>query len=337
MSTNSLNLVRLFLALVVVVGHSFGIGGFEGGLSAGPTFGGLGFFAVACFFTISGYLSSQSRSLGTVQSYLWKRILRILPGYFVAYILTSFLFSPIAGFFNGGWSVEAALGYLLEGMKFFVFGHQEIGSTLQGLAHPSSWNGSLWSVRVEAILYIATAVLFFIPRISQIKLFLWLGIVSTTSASVLFQLGILTDPTPVSILSTLCLFVPFYLAGSILFLGRESISLDSKTLSIALVLGLLALYLPGTGALAALPVGILILAIGSIRPNSALSHFNNNDYSYGVYVLSFPIQQTLAAIGVGQLGLSVFMFASIIVSLVFAALSWNLVESKLLKLKNLVK
>lgn len=336
MGANSLNLVRLILALSVVVSHSYMIGGFEGGIYIGGTFG-LGFFAVACFFTISGYLISQSRSQGTVQSYLWKRALRILPGYVVAYILTSFLFSPIAGYFQGGWSVEAALGYLFEGMKFFIFGHQEIGATLQGLAHPSSWNGSLWSVRIEAILYIATALLFFIPKISQIKSVLWLGTILTTLASVLFQLGIVSDPTPVSILSTLCLFVPFYLAGSILFLSRERIALDSKTLSIAIVLGALALYLPGTGALAALPVGIIILGIGSIRPRPFLNHFNSNDYSYGVYVLAFPIQQTLAAMGVGQLGISIFMLASILVSLVFAAASWHLVESRPLKLKNLVK
>jgi peptidoglycan/LPS O-acetylase OafA/YrhL len=336
MGTNSLNLVRLILALAVVVSHSYMIGGFEGGIYIGGTFG-LGFFAVACFFTISGYLISQSRSSGTVKSYLWKRVLRILPGYVLAYILTSFLFSPIAGYFRGGWSMDAAFGYFFEGMKFFIFGYQEIGTTLDGLAHPSSWNGSLWSVRVEALLYLATALLFFLPKVLQIKSVLWAGMIATSLASVSFQIGVISDPTPVSILSTLCLFVPFYLAGSILFLERERITLSPKILTISLASAALALYLPGTGAFAALPVGILILAIGSIRPWLALSHFNRNDYSYGVYVLAFPIQQTLAAMGLGQLGLPVYMLASILVSLAFAGISWHLVESRLLKLKNLVK
>lgn len=335
MASNSLNLIRLALALFVVISHSYMIGGFEGSIFIGSF--GLGFFSVACFFAISGYLISQSRSNSTVKSYLWKRLIRIVPGYLVAYFLTSFLFSPIAGYFNGGWSLQAAASYLTEGLKFFIFGPQEIGATLEGLAHPTSWNGSLWSVRVEAMLYIATAIVFLFTKVAQVRVFTIASFVVLSLASVLFMTGIVIDPTPVGILSTMCLFVPFYLGGSLIYLERERIHLSARLLITAGVLAVIALYTPGLAVLAAVPVGLLVLALGSIRPSSALSHFSRHDYSYGVYVLAFPIQQTLAASGAAGFGLIPYMVLSLMLSLAFAILSWHLVEARALRLRTLVR
>jgi len=335
MSSNSLNLIRLAFALFVVVSHSYMIGGFEGSIFIGSF--GLGFFSVACFFAISGYLISQSRSHSTIKSYLWKRLIRIVPGYLVAYLMTSFLFSPIAGYFNGGWTLDAAMKYLLDGLKFFIFGPQLIGTTLEGLAHPTSWNGSLWSVRVEAMLYVATAIIFMFTRLAQVRLLLIAGFSLFSVASILFLTGLVGDPTPVGILSTMCLFVPYYLAGSLLYLERQRVQLSAPVLVAAAVLGVVALYTPGLAVLAAIPVGLLVLALGSIRPSKKLAHFSKHDYSYGVYVLAFPIQQTLAAAGVGQFGLLPYMLSSLLFSLAFAFLSWHLVESRALRLKGLVR
>ena len=333
-SCNSLNLIRLALALFVVVSHSFMIGGFDGEIWIGNI--GLGFFSVACFFVISGYLISMSRSNGSIKAYLWKRFIRIIPGYFFAYLLTSFLFSPIVGLFQGGWTLGGALSYLIEGMKFFIFGSQVIGTTLDGLPHSDSWNGSLWSVRVEAILYLITAIVFLLSKVSQRKFILLSGLAICSVGSVLFTSRLLVDPTPVSILSTLCLFLPFYFGGSLLFLEKEKIKLSSTTISASAISVIIALYTPGLTVLAALPLGIIALALGSIRPSNTLRHFSKNDYSYGVYILSFPIQQTLAGIGISQMGLGWYVVISLVVTLVFASLSWHLVESRALKLKGIV-
>jgi peptidoglycan/LPS O-acetylase OafA/YrhL len=311
------------------------IGGFEGGIWVGNI--GLGFFSVGCFFAISGYLISMSRSNGSLKSYLWKRFIRIVPGYIFAYLLTSFLFSPIVGLIKGGWNLDASLSYLIEGMKFFIFGSQVIGSTLEGLPHSDSWNGSLWSVRVEALLYLLTGIVFLFSKVFQRKLLLLSGFALCSVGSVLFTSGLLDDPTPANILSTLCLFLPFYFGGSLLFLEKKSVRLSATTISVSAVSAVIALYTPGLTVLAALPLGIIVLALGSIRPLTILSHFSKNDYSYGVYVLSFPIQQTLVGIGLSQAGLVLYMFLSLVVSLVFAWLSWHLVESQVLKLKGLVR
>ena len=321
----------------MVVSHSYMIGGFPGAPSVSSGSLGLGYFSVACFFTISGYLISQSRLNSSVKSFLWKRALRIIPGYLIAYFLTSFLFSPIVGLIKGGWTFRDSIDYLVGGISFFKFGPQTIGETLTGLPHPENWNGSLWSVRVEALLYVATASVFLMSKLVLVKTLQLSVLLSSTIASILFGVGVLEDPSPAGILFTLCLFVPFYLAGSLVFLERQRIRLNTYTVTTMFVLATVFLSIPGFAAASAVPMAIVCLAVGSIQLPSTLAHFKRNDYSYGVYVLSFPIQQCLAVLGAGLLGVGWFIVMSLIFSLIFAILSWHLVEAQFLKLKNVVR
>jgi peptidoglycan/LPS O-acetylase OafA/YrhL len=329
--SNSLNAIRLTLALLVVVFHSFPLGGFQGGASIGQM--PLGTFAVASFFVVSGYLISHSRVNSQIGHFFWKRFLRIIPAYLFAYFLTAYLFSFIAGLALGGWSIQAAGLYMLRGIQFFVFGPEEIGTTLIPLPYPLSWNGSLWSVRIEALLYLATAVVFFMPRFLRLDLMVAGGFVVSASLSILFQLGVWTDPTPAGILSTLAFFVPFYLSGTLLYLWRDSIPVTKGSLLLAGFLATVSFSESAITVLASIPLGYLLLALGSLKTPRLLSHLVKNDYSYGVYVLAFPVQQTLAALGVNDFGLASFMAASVFASLAFAFLSWHLVESPALRLK----
>jgi len=59
-----------------------------------------------------------------------------------------------------------------------------------------------------------------------------------------------------------------------------------------------------------------------------------HDFSYGLYVYSFPVQQTLTGLGLNAFGLLVYSLLSVSCSLVFAAFSWHFVEKHALKLKN---
>jgi len=329
--SNSFNVIRLTLALLVVVFHSFPLGGFQGGASIGQM--PLGTFAVASFFVVSGYLISHSRVNSKIGHFFWKRLLRIIPAYLFAYFLTAYLFSFIVGLVQGGWSIQAAGLYMLRGIQFFVFGPEEIGTTLLSLPYPLSWNGSLWSVRIEALLYLATAIAFFIPRMLRLDFLIAFGFVGSASLSILIQLGIWMDPTPAGILSTLAFFVPFYLSGTLIYLWRDRIPVTMGWLLLALVLATLSLSEPALTVLSSIPLGYLLLTLGSLRTPKLFSHLVKNDYSYGVYVLAFPIQQTLAALGVNDFGLAAFVAASVFASLAFAFLSWHLVESPALSLK----
>ena len=68
-------------------------------------------------------------------------------------------------------------------------------------------------------------------------------------------------------------------------------------------------------------------------PAGRIRSFNDwGDYSYGVYIYAFPIQQTLAFLFPGM-SLAAMMASSALVSVAIAILSWKLIEERALALK----
>ena len=108
---NALNLIRLLLAVLVIVAHSFPISGLGNGLEIGGM--SLGLLAVGGFFTISGYLITLSRYRTAFGTFAWRRFLRIMPAFWVCLIFTGFGAAAIAGAVRGGWSVSSAAHYVL--------------------------------------------------------------------------------------------------------------------------------------------------------------------------------------------------------------------------------
>src|SRR5688572_10368973 len=97
---NSLNALRLILAALVIVSHSWWLGGY----GAEPHPGGmkLGTWAVIGFFGISGYLITRSRVHSrSAVSYCRARFLRIFPGLAVCVAAVAFVMAPLAAGLTG--------------------------------------------------------------------------------------------------------------------------------------------------------------------------------------------------------------------------------------------
>ncbi len=90
---NSLNFLRLVLALMVVLSHSF-VGGFTDPLLLNHT--SLGDLGVYGFFAISSYLIASSASHNSLGRYLWQRFLRIFPAIWVCLVMAGFVFAALA-------------------------------------------------------------------------------------------------------------------------------------------------------------------------------------------------------------------------------------------------
>jgi peptidoglycan/LPS O-acetylase OafA/YrhL len=58
-----------------------------------------------------------------------------------------------------------------------------------------------------------------------------------------------------------------------------------------------------------------------------------NDYSYGMYIYAFPIQQLLALWGVYHWGYVPYLLSTVVLTAATAVASWWLIEKRALRLK----
>jgi peptidoglycan/LPS O-acetylase OafA/YrhL len=63
-----------------------------------------------------------------------------------------------------------------------------------------------------------------------------------------------------------------------------------------------------------------------------LERMHAHDYSYGIYIYAFPVQQTLVSFW-PQMPLPAYLLSSFVITVALAALSWHFVEKPALKLK----
>jgi peptidoglycan/LPS O-acetylase OafA/YrhL len=80
-----------------------------------------------------------------------------------------------------------------------------------------------------------------------------------------------------------------------------------------------------------LPVIVLLTGISSTKYFQTLTN-RIGDISYGIYIYSFPIQVTLMYYF--NLNYLQLMWLSILLSVLFGVLSWNLIEKKALQYKS---
>ena len=162
---NSFTFLRLMLAILVVFGHSFVLGGFGeeplGRWSNGTTTGRE--LAVQGFFILSGFLLAQSLTRQpSLARFAARRAFRILPGYWVALLVTSLIVIPAmyAYFFPGRLSYMQSLllsdynaVHYLERNSLLWQGQKWILPFFQQNPASGIVNGSLWSLFYEALCY----------------------------------------------------------------------------------------------------------------------------------------------------------------------------------------
>ena len=221
---NSLNLMRLALAILVIYAHSYPLGGFSGQ----PRLGGetLGTWAVYGFFCISGYLIAGSRMSNPFGTFLTKRILRIYPAFWACLLATAAIFAPVEYIHENG-TIDAFLttgpvtpiNYIMSNISLHI-GQWDIGGTLQGVPYPGAWNGSLWTLYFEFACYILVGALLSsrLIRRSPWPLFALFTFSVVLSAQI--------DPLQVYVggngeFGDLAGLLPFFLGGSLVYMLRE--------------------------------------------------------------------------------------------------------------------
>ncbi|MDQ0000528.1 acyltransferase family protein [Pseudarthrobacter sulfonivorans] len=321
---NSLNAIRLFLATAVIVSHSWAVGEFGIEPSAGKTT--AGFWAVLGFFGISGFLITRSRLSGQPASrYYRARFLRIFPGFIVCITLTAFVLSPLSLILDrdGSWSLGEACRYLASNAALYPphFSQEGLAGTLEGVAYPAMWNGSLWTLFWEAVCYVAVGcAASILPRKALPPAALGL-FAACMGLRLLYDAHIVDLPLLVGrVLSLLVAFT----AGATLFLYQDKIKVSRLTVAGTLLVLLAAIPLGLVQSLGAMAFIFLVVIAGCLLPLTRVG--SKYDISYGMYIYAWPVQQFVMLVLGDSASLPMVIALSVIGTIPLAFLSFVLVE-----------
>jgi peptidoglycan/LPS O-acetylase OafA/YrhL len=321
---NSLNCLRLVLAVAVIVSHTWPLGGY----GPDPVIAGenLGTWAVAGFFAISGYLIATSRLHLPFGTFVVRRVLRIYPGYLVCLVVVAAGFAPLSAALGSGpidWG--SAASYIGNNLLLKV--HQDgISHTLANAPYGTAWNGSLWTLIYEFLCYLAIGALLFATR-GRRALVVAALVLCAAVWTVEWHAG------ATGLLQSFAFLASIFFAGSVIALYADRIPLDWRLGVLGVVLTAASGYLHVVPWLGALPIAYVCLWLGIVLPFQRVGR--TNDISYGVYIYAFPMQQLLlACLDARRLPVGVAVLLSIACTIPLAAASWFLVERRALALKS---
>lgn len=328
---NNFDIMRLAAATLVLYAHGHALWGthepgFLNHVSVGP-------LAVYIFFAISGYLVSQSfwqdRHMGR---YLVKRSLRIFPALIVMTLCAALMLGalvsrlPPAEYYthSGTWA------YLRNILLSPVYA---LPGVFEQLPVPDAVNGSLWSLPIEFLMYLLVPLVFASRRYDRQVL---IGMTSALALLNWLWLPTVAEPIVVygSDLRKLVSSAMFFLGGSCIY--RFGLDRQMNPGVIMLIVVCLAI---GFGNLAVFTtvmwVAVPYCVLAYCRQRSRLAGLiaASGDYSYGIYIYAFPVQQTLKY-AFPDLGLLTYMITSFAVTLVCAVASWRWIERPALQWKN---
>jgi len=329
--SNNLNLVRLILTLMVIVSHSFVLGGFGNRPEWNETT--LGELAVASFFCISGFLLSASAERSTPLKLVWHRIFRIFPAYWLSLIMVALVFSNFVDMTrkNGtGWSFSIALNYIASGVPMILPRIDQIAETLDGNPFPNTWNGSLWTLRYQLILFFVLIPIIFVRKFEIKLIFL---ITAYLVATHLKSIDIFS--TPISGIFHLLNFSIFFLSGCIAYTLRSNIGFKKSHVAIAFLTFCLGMGAGLDLTLLSFPLTYSLLFLIYFESTPYFKLTSKIDISYGMYLFAFPIQQILALMDFQRFGIIIFIIASIVLTLPIAILSLFLIEKPCIRLAKL--
>ncbi len=336
---NNFNLIRIVAALLVLFTHSFALA--LGDKYAEPLRRDLGVtwgsIAVDVFFVTSGFLVTASllARRSTVE-FIWARVLRIFLALLVMLLLTVF---GLALFFTS-LPLSSYLAsydtyyYLIKNAILFKGIVYRLPGVFDGNPFGNAVNGSLWTMPIELRMYGILAIVWVaLPLAGRHRLRVFeVLVVAGAAASGIF---VLQRDLYAPIESDFArLFFMFFSGGAFYVLRHRVALCRTAFLLIAIALPLAA-YLDRQTFffLYTLTVAYFLFYLAYV-PAGAVRRYNRlGDYSYGVYIYAFPVQQSVAALipGVSVLNMILISAAT---TLLLAALSWHLIERRALDLKS---
>lgn len=320
--------VRIILASMIVVWHtvivSYGIDT-QRWLVLGPS-RPVWAMILPMFFALSGFLVSGSLERSrTIVGFLGLRVIRIFPALAVE--------STIAMAIIGGFYTSYPLQEYIANSELWSYALNMFGIVryyLPGvfINNPTTQvNAQLWTLPYELYCYILMSVIYIfgLYRSKKLLIFSCLAMQILVIIIIYFrtQIDEGTVRGPVLVLA--------FLYGAYLYRARDQIPYNTLLFFFSAVAMIGFLYLPIINAFSALPAAYVTIYLGLQNPARS-PMVSSGDYSYGIFLYGFPIQQAVSASlpDLRSWWANLFVSAPIITAVAY--LSWHYIEKRSLLL-----
>lgn len=333
--THGFDYIRLILAVAVVLQHSVLTTGGANAASALWASGYRTLFApiLLMFFALSGFLVAGSlKKGGTMRAFVALRVIRLAPALAVEVLLCALVLGPI-------FTMLPLDEYFSSRMFLAYFGNivGHVRMFLPGVfldnPFPGIVNVSLWTVPYELECYLALMLLWMIGALRKpwlvAALVIGCVIAGTAWALMNFEPYWFADrPLPRSLIVA-------FLAGLNINLFSDRVRLDIRLALLALAAMVLATVHYQGVYIAALAAAYLVVYLGMMHPPKK-TFLLRGDYSYGLYIFAFPLQQACSQLFVDHRVWYLNATFALVFGLAYAAFSWCLIEKPILSRKKAV-
>jgi peptidoglycan/LPS O-acetylase OafA/YrhL len=302
---------------------------------------------VPMFFALSGFLITGSAQRLHLRDFMINRGLRIIPALAVEILGSAFVLGPIftalplRQYFASKqtWhyltNIVGRINYWLPG----VFGEGHLRSNVV--------NTSLWTIPLEISCYAIMAALIIFALIKRPRsifivaiLYVFAGLIG----QVLLHIPATQSHIPTSMADLIVGRGPplilFFLVGITAYLYRYKIRYSPLLFGLAIIWCVLAaafaplkwIETPAISALICLPI-VYIVAFVGVSNISKLPIYHRGDYSYGIYLYGYPIQQAIKTLLPAISNPWVLTAIAIPTVSLFAAFSWHCIEKPILKMR----
>ncbi len=271
----------------------------------------------------------------SIKTYFIRRAKRILPPYLFIVITCAIGCSLISSYnLSNYFSSPDFWSYLFSNISFANF----IQPTLPGVfeSNPLPYiNGSLWTMKVEILLYISVPIIsYFLVRHNKGLIIICIYVLSYAYK---LWMGYMYDSTHEEIYNIMQRQIfgqlLFFYSGVLILLYFDYFQRYIKLLfPISLTIAILSKY---TGIFNFFePICIAVVIIGLAYNFTYFSWMRKYDnVAYGIYLFHFPVIQFVMYCKIPQYSIPLALIIVIVLTLILSIISWKIIEKPVMKLK----
>lgn len=304
------------------------------------------FAILPMFFALSGFLVAGSAERLSVGQFLINRGLRIVPALAVEIVLSALVLGPLLTVY-GLWQYVSDPLFARYFLNILGNIHYELPGVFLSNPVPKIVNGSLWTVPHELTCYALLVACLVVGLYRRRFLMLLVTLALFGVSMAIFLCGRLGIALPyqealtyVFVTRGAARLVPLFLVGILFYQYRERIPyrLGYALAAIAAYVALAAFGSPEwmvnpVFSFVTAPLFAYVVNYAGLSDRFVFKPLSRGDYSYGIYLYGYPLQQTLIQTLPWIDNRAAFFALSVAAASAMAIFSWHVIEKPILRLR----